>query len=70
MSTTTITANPKRYTRDQIMAMARYEYARQLSIYTRAQLTKGQSQSSSTSTSAAAAAAAATSTTNTARMIC
>lgn len=28
----------KRFTREQIMAMARYEYARQLSIYTKAQL--------------------------------
>ncbi|KAI8370014.1 hypothetical protein BD560DRAFT_397381 [Blakeslea trispora] len=31
---------PKRYTRDEIMAMARHEYARQLSLYTKAQLTK------------------------------
>ncbi|OBZ91352.1 hypothetical protein A0J61_00613 [Choanephora cucurbitarum] len=32
--------SPKRYTRDEIMAMARHEYARQLSLYTKAQLTK------------------------------
>ncbi|CEP07502.1 hypothetical protein [Parasitella parasitica] len=31
----------KKLTRDQIMAMARCEYARQLCIYTRAQLKKG-----------------------------
>lgn len=32
---------PRRFTRDQIMAMARCEYARQLCVYTKAQLTKG-----------------------------
>ncbi|KAI8643366.1 hypothetical protein BD408DRAFT_415122 [Parasitella parasitica] len=31
----------KRFTRDQIMAMARCEYARQLCVYTKAQLRKG-----------------------------
>lgn len=34
-------SNTKKLTRDDIMAMARYEYARQLSVYTKAQLTKG-----------------------------
>lgn len=33
--------SPKRFTREDIMAMARYEYARQLSIYTKTQLTNG-----------------------------
>jgi hypothetical protein len=68
-SSSTTTTTFKRYTRDQIMAMARYEYARQLSIYTRAQLTKGQalqSRSSSTTT----AATTTSSTANTRRMVC
>lgn len=34
-------ASIKRFTRDDIMAMARYEYARQLSIYTKTQLING-----------------------------
>ncbi|GAA5815075.1 hypothetical protein MFLAVUS_008581 [Mucor flavus] len=34
-------SNTKKLTRDDIMAMARYEYARQLCIYTKAQLTNG-----------------------------
>ncbi|KAG2214127.1 hypothetical protein INT46_001861 [Mucor plumbeus] len=33
---------PRKFTRDQIMAMARCEYARQLCVYTKAQLTKGE----------------------------
>ncbi|KAI8974503.1 hypothetical protein BDB01DRAFT_806854 [Pilobolus umbonatus] len=33
--------NKGRMTRDEIMAMARYEYARQLSVYTRDLLSKG-----------------------------
>lgn len=53
----------KRCTRDQIMAMARQEYARQLSIYTRAQLTKGQATQSKSSS-------AASSNVNTRRMVC
>lgn len=45
------------------MAMARQEYARQLSIYTRAQLTKGQATQSKSSS-------AASSNVNTRRMVC
>ncbi|KAI9342387.1 hypothetical protein BD770DRAFT_398594 [Pilaira anomala] len=41
MPNQTTTASNKKLTRDDIMAMARYEYARQLSIYTKAQLTNG-----------------------------
>ncbi|CAO3608511.1 unnamed protein product [Mucor hiemalis] len=39
----------KRFTRDEIMAMARYEYARQLCLYTKAQLKRGSKQTSSSS---------------------
>lgn len=35
---THIRVQKKRYTREQILALAKYEYARQLSIYTRSQL--------------------------------
>jgi hypothetical protein len=35
------TQTNKMLSRDEIMAMARYEYSRQLSIYTRAQLSRG-----------------------------
>ncbi|KAI8061212.1 hypothetical protein BDF21DRAFT_429095 [Thamnidium elegans] len=41
MSNQTSSSNIKKLTRDDIMAMARYEYARQLCIYTKAQLTNG-----------------------------
>jgi hypothetical protein len=40
-SNTTSNTTTKRFTRDEIMAMARYEYARQLCIYTKAQLKRG-----------------------------
>ncbi|EPB92849.1 hypothetical protein HMPREF1544_00288 [Mucor circinelloides 1006PhL] len=60
---------PRRYTRDQIMAMARCEYARQLCAYTKAQLAKGEhlipSPSSSTKSVSTNPA-----TPPTARMIC
>ncbi|KAI8083376.1 uncharacterized protein B0P05DRAFT_586114 [Gilbertella persicaria] len=46
------TETPKRFTRDEIMAMARYEYARQLSIYTKEQLNKGSTASRNTSSTA------------------
>jgi hypothetical protein len=51
-STANTTTSPmKGFTRDEIMAMARYEYARQLCIYTKAQLSKREkSQSSSANT--------------------
>ncbi|KAI8968476.1 hypothetical protein BDF20DRAFT_896637 [Mycotypha africana] len=39
------TNSPRKFTRDQIMAMARHEYARQLSIYTMNQLSKGRASS-------------------------
>lgn len=39
-SSASTTTQMKRFTRDEIMAMARYEYARQLCIYTKAQLSK------------------------------
>lgn len=48
---TSSTASPstaKRFTRDEIMAMARYEYARQLCLYTKAQLKRGSKQTTTT----------------------
>ncbi|GAN09985.1 hypothetical protein MAM1_0310d09518 [Mucor ambiguus] len=60
---------PKRYTRDQIMAMARCEYARQLCVYTRAQLAKGEDLMLSPSTSSSSVSTH-PATPPTARMIC
>ncbi|KAK4513825.1 uncharacterized protein ATC70_005831 [Mucor velutinosus] len=60
---------PKRYTRDQIMAMARCEYARQLCVYTKAQLSKGEDLMLSPSTSSNSVSTN-PATPPTARMIC
>lgn len=49
-TTSTLNNTQKRFTRDEIMAMARYEYARQLCIYTKAQLNNKRGSNSTTTT--------------------
>lgn len=63
-------SEPRRFTRDQIMAMARYEYARQLCVYTKAQLAKGEDLILSPSTSASSVSTNPATPPPTARMIC